>query len=375
VVEARRSEIEAQVKAGDSTFEIGIEAAKAKHPLHVVYEATWYFSLIIVVLAIGFCVGSLLRILPYPGSDEKWTAKMEELAERPKAETTSPVASWLITAAALGVGAVAATHAMREVPGSPLYGASYMDAIPFTRIESPAQPTSASSASYTINTPPLPNLYPTFALNQPINFSPAFSPEVKHEISTSITGLDQLKDAITGFKEEAAKTNDALLNTKTLVDTEIQKTQAFENLVTDAKSYWDNVANRVAEQGQLVRNALVTADFNDDQRQLARLDYDTVGRTHRVWRTFLALARYRVNDATMGVFNAEPACDDKAAHEALRYSLDSMKSANVPPAYKAPFTTTLVNNMVVASNIRPSAADAELRRHVALILESSRTAE
>jgi len=339
--------------------------ADAKNPLHVVYEAVFYLAFVVVALAISYCAALVLKLLPYPGAAEKWSSKLEETfsGERraePKS-SSSPIASILLTTTVLGVGLLAASDPLHDVPSS-LTNASLGSLLPDYDPE--------SSQHVEVRLPPAPTLSPTF------EFNPAFSPVNPITVPPAVVKVD--KPDLSAISEEMQRTNEMLATMQDLLEQETRKTDELQRVVTDAKQEWGVLGAKLETAGAQLHSSIVAVNYNDEQRHLMATRQQAVAGAHSAWRGLLILGRYQVTPTTIVAFETEP-CDQKDWHLKLREALEIVQTEGLE-WYQSPFESTLINRMISPEESRKrgdefKAARAEVWRHLPILLETSRRAE
>jgi hypothetical protein len=339
--------------------------ADAKNPLHVVYEAVYYLAFVVVALAISYCAALVLKLLPYPGAAEKWSSKLEETfsAERraePKS-SSSPIASILLTTTVLGVGLLAASDPLHDSP-SPFSNANLGSLLPDYHPE--------SSQHVQVQLPPAPTLSPTF------EFSPAFSPVNPITVPPAVVHVD--KPDLSAISAEMQRTNEMLETMQDLLEQETRKTDELQRVITDAKREWGVLGGKLENAGAQLRNSIVAANYNDEQRHLLATRQQAVAGAHSAWRSLLILGRYQVTPTTIVAFETEP-CDQMALHLKLRESLEAVQTEGLE-WYQSPFESTLINRMITPEESSKrgkefKAARTEVWRHLPVLLETSRRAE
>jgi hypothetical protein len=369
-------------------------ASKPEHTLHVVWEAAWYVALVVVVLAIAFCSAIMLRLLPIPGAADKWSDNVTEtFIERRKSERESPVASWLLSATVLGIGAIAATHAMRQQPGSPLYQGSLGELLPAGHATSGGDTHVSTSVSAPVTvqgrlaSPPwMQNL--AFTAFSYSNLNPAqVTYHAEHHIDAipgPIEGLGELQSGIRIIGEEAAKTSAAVDSIDQALGQERKKTEQLTNVVSSASAAWSSLGEKVTAVGTQVRGSLATADYNGEQRFRYALEHESVSQTRHWWRHLFVLSHYRVNPNTRIVFAAEAIEEDPTQHRMLERALKDLDGSNdpsVPADYGGPFEARIIQKMLgddpaaMKDPARFLPARTEVRKHLPVIFETSRIAE
>jgi len=395
-IKARKDALEAEAKSSaDSPVWPRLQAVvaktrKAENPYHVLYEGLLLFCAALIVLGIAFAAATILKVL-HPSAAEKWSGKMEDLAEKvhPAEGSKSPAASLLVTVATLGIGVGAVAHVMRE-PRSVLSDAA--DSVPFMKAESPVSSASALSAAAQYASLTLPaygspssSLNPTIAVTPaPISFSPL------NQIQTppvnvppvQLNGLDDdVRKGITNIGVEAQETRRVAERVEQAFNTEGSKAESLRQSVEQTDRALDNLSWLENTEASLTRSDLDYLAAAGKTRQLLFARQDALNGTHRWWRSLLALQKYQVTEGTLTLFGTESLCKDEDGketdlHRRLREALPKMKDG--PSRYEAPFEMAVIWEMNGSYRVDdPNFQNArkELRRHLPLILQASRTAE
>lgn len=358
--------------------------ADSSHPFHVVYEAIFYLSFVVVALAVSYCAALLLKLLPYPGAADKWSSKMEETfstQRRAEPKGSSPVASILLTTTVLGVGLIAASDPLHDQPGSPFYHSSIAELLPDHHQELSGQRDgdSAGPTNVTVNTPPYPTMNPTFEFN-PVNPPVTVNQPAINQVITpaKIEGLDELKSGIDEIAAQARATNNALVKLQEVFEKETERTQQLQQLVTDAKTEWTAIGAKIDTAGTQLRNSIAAANYNDEQRYLLSTRQEATAGARSAWRGLLMLGQYQLNATALAAFETEP-CEEEL-HGQLRDALRKMETEGLDPLYQAPFETTILDRMIGSDALNGrgnefKTARAEMWRHLPVLLETSRVAE
>lgn len=356
---------------------------------HVVYQGFFFLCVIVVVLAIAFCAATLLKVLPFPGSAEKWSEKIESLAEKPEGQRSgkSAAASLLLTATTLGVGVYAAGHVLREPGGAlsdevrpvfaheaplslsaaiPAPAAMTLPATSATQLYPPYQQSAAACGGPT---------FPTITFTPSISMSPAPVPPPGSPAPTinvtpaEIAGLDQLQAGVVNIGNAASAIDRTATEMKKAFDTESAKAANLQGSVDSAKAAFEKTTSVVDTNVLLTRLLMGDLAKEDETREIAlgRL----LGAKPRWWRSLLGLHKYQVTEGTVVLFGTESGCKE-AHHEKLNRALTELRDA--PPQYESLFEDAIIHKIATSKEDFVVARD-EVRRHLPIILTSSLVAE